>query len=91
MFGLFLIGLPIANLVGALVSALLLRLYAFGLRGRQWPIVAEAMPAVILGAITLFNLTVRPRKANRLSSQERPQLFQTIVTERMHDRPVSVR
>ena len=79
----FLIGLPFAVAVGAPISTALLGLDGlFGLRGWQVMYIAEAIPTVIIGVITLFVLTDRPEQAKFLSAEERNWLVSTIAAER---------
>src|SRR4051794_38306630 len=71
----FLIGLPIAVALGAPISTALLGLDGmFGLRGWQVMYVAEAIPTVVIGFITLFVLTDRPEQARFLSAEEKSWL-----------------
>jgi MFS family permease len=56
----FMIGLPIAVAAGAPISTALLDLDGmFGLRGWQIMYIAEAVPTVVIGILTLFLLTDR--------------------------------
>ena len=60
----FLIGLPIAVAAGAPISTAILGLDGlFGLRGWQIMYIAEAIPTVLIGVVTLFVLTDRPEQA----------------------------
>src|SRR6476660_3079859 len=68
----FLVGLPIAVAIGAPVSTGLMSLDGlFGLRGWQVMYIAEAIPTVIVGAITFLVLTDRPEQAKFLTAEER--------------------
>ena len=79
----FLIGLPVAVAVGAPVSTALLGLDGlFGLRGWQVMYIAEAIPTVVIGVITLLVLTDRPEQAKFLTADERNWLITTIASER---------
>src|SRR3954465_716062 len=79
----FLIGLPIAVAGGAPVSTALLGLDGmFGLRGWQIMFIAEAIPTVVVGLVTLMVLTDRPEQASFLSQQEKGWLSRTLVSER---------
>ena len=79
----FLIGLPVAVAAGAPISTALLGLDGlFGLRGWQIMYIAEAIPTVVIGVITLFVLTDRPEQAKFLSGEERNWLVARIATER---------
>ncbi len=79
----FLIGLPIAVAAGAPVSTALLGLNGmFGLKGWQIMYLAEAIPTVIIGILTLFVLTDRPEQATFLTSEERAWLADRLAAER---------
>ena len=78
----FMIGLPIAVALGAPVSTALLSLDGlFGLRGWQVMYIAEAIPTVLLGILTLFLLTDRPEQAKFLTPEERDWLTAKLTTE----------
>ena len=79
----FLLGIPIANIIGAPISSSLLSLDGLaGLHGWQWLLVAEGLPATLLGFVCLFTLTDRPEQAKWLSPQERSWLTQALAAER---------
>src|SRR5207302_6211496 len=79
----FLIGLPVAVALGAPISTALLGLDGlFGLRGWQVMYIAEAVPTVVIGVITLFVLTDRPEQATFLTAEERDWLVARIAAER---------
>jgi ACS family tartrate transporter-like MFS transporter len=79
----FLVGLPVAVAIGAPISTGLLGLDGlFGLRGWQVMYIAEAIPTVAIGVITLFVLTDRPEQAKFLNPEERNWLVTTIAAER---------
>jgi ACS family tartrate transporter-like MFS transporter len=79
----FLVGLPVAVAIGAPISTGLLSLEGlFGLRGWQVMYIAEAIPTVVIGVITLFVLTDRPQQAKFLTAEERNWLVTTITAER---------
>ena len=79
---LFLLGIPVANIVGSPISGALIQMEGFGLKGWQWLLVLEAVPAVILGIACLFVLTDRPEKADWLSAPERAFLVDRLAMER---------
>jgi MFS transporter, ACS family, tartrate transporter len=80
---LFMMAAPIAVIVGAPVSDLLLRLDGrLGLAGWQWLFVAEGLPAVVLGVLALRVLTDRPEQAAWLPQREREWLARTMGAER---------
>ena len=69
----FLVGLPIAVAGGAPISTALLGLDGlWGLRGWQIMYIAEGVPTVLIGLLTLFVLTDRPAQAKFLTAEENP-------------------
>jgi ACS family tartrate transporter-like MFS transporter len=79
----FLIGLPIAVAGGAPISTALLGLDGlFGLRGWQILYLAEGIPTVLIGLLTLFVLTDRPERATFLTAEEKAWLSATLQSER---------
>jgi MFS transporter, ACS family, tartrate transporter len=80
---LFLIGIPLSGVVGAPISGLLLGAHWWGLAGWRWVFIVEGLPAVLLGAVTLFYLTDWPREARWLELEER----QWLQTELAHEEP----
>lgn len=79
----FLVGLPIAVAAGAPISTALLGLDGlFGLRGWQVMYIAEAIPTILIGILTLFWLTDRPEQAKFLTADERTWLAAKLAAER---------
>jgi MFS transporter, ACS family, tartrate transporter len=79
----FLVGLPIAVALGAPISTGLLGLDGlFGLKGWQIMYIAEAVPTIIVGLLTLLVLTDRPEQANFLSAEEKAWITGKIASER---------
>jgi MFS transporter, ACS family, tartrate transporter len=79
----FLLGIPIANIIGAPLSSSLLALDGLaGLRGWQWLLIIEGIPATILGFVCLFTMTDKPEQAKWLSSEERNWLSSVLAAER---------
>ena len=79
----FLLGIPIANIVGAPISSSLLVLDgAAGLHGWQWLLILEGLPAILLGFVCFFTLTDKPEQAKWLSSEERAWLGEVLAAER---------
>jgi len=79
----FLIGLPIAVAAGAPISTALLGLNGmFGLKGWQIMYIAEAIPTVIVGFVTLFVLTDKPDQAKFLTQEEKTWLRGRLDAER---------
>ena len=54
----------------------------FGLRGWQIMYIAEAVPTVVMGIVTLFLLTDRPEQAKFLTGEERTWLAARLAAER---------
>jgi len=80
---LFMIAQPVAVILGAPLSALLLGLDGrAGLAGWQWLFIGEGLPAVALGAAALWILTDRPEQATWLSPDERAALSERLAQER---------
>src|ERR1700761_9857706 len=79
----FLIGLPIAVAAGAPISTAILGLDGlFGLRGWQLMYIAEAIPTILIGVVTLFVLTDRPEQARFLTVEEKAWLANKLASER---------
>src|SRR5579885_2917020 len=79
----FLIGLPIAVAGGAPISTALLGLDGlYGLRGWQIMYIAEGVPTVLIGLLTLFVLTDRPAQARFLTDAEKAWLTAKLASER---------
>jgi len=79
---LFLLGIPVANIIGSPISGALVQVEGFGLAGWQWLLILEALPAVILGVVCLFVLTDRPEKAEWLTPAERDVLVAKLAEEK---------
>lgn len=80
---LFMTAAPIAIIVGAPISEMLLALDGRGgLAGWQWLFIGEGLPAVVLGLLTLRVLTDRPEQAQWLPAREREWLARTMEAER---------
>ncbi|MGH1590224.1 MFS transporter [Methylobacterium phyllosphaerae] len=79
---LFLLGIPVANIIGSPISGALVQVEGFGLAGWQWLLILEALPAVILGIVCLFVLTDRPEKAQWLTPAEREALVAKLAEEK---------
>ncbi|MBU9399995.1 MFS transporter [Burkholderia multivorans] len=78
----FLVGIPVANMIGSPISGALLGLGGLhGLRSWQWLLLIEGVPAVMLGIACLFVLADRPEKAAWLSDEERASLAKRLAVE----------
>jgi ACS family tartrate transporter-like MFS transporter len=72
----FMTAIPISAIIGGPVSGSLLGLGGLaGLSGWRWLFILEALPALVLGLVTLSWLTDRPSDARWLSSEERAWLI----------------
>jgi MFS transporter, ACS family, tartrate transporter len=79
----FMTAIPISIAIGAPVSTTLLELNGiFGLAGWKWMYLCEAVPAVILGVVTLVYLTDRPEQAGWLAPDEKAWLTAELARER---------
>jgi ACS family tartrate transporter-like MFS transporter len=79
----FLIGLPIAVAGGAPISTAILGLDGlFGLSGWRIMYIAEAIPTVLIGIVTLFVMTDRPEQAKFLTDAEKNWLTAKLASER---------
>jgi MFS transporter, ACS family, tartrate transporter len=78
----FLLGIPVANIVGSPISGSLLGIEGLGLKGWQWLLILEAFPAILLGIVCLFILTDRPEGAKWLDQAERTWLVNQLATEK---------
>ncbi|MBL9166996.1 MAG: MFS transporter [Verrucomicrobiales bacterium] len=72
---------PFSLALGAPISALLLDVSWFGLAGWKWMFLLEGLPAVVLGFVTLFYMTDRPRHAAWLTAAERDHLEAVLAEE----------
>ncbi|WP_321818364.1 MULTISPECIES: MFS transporter [unclassified Paraburkholderia] len=78
----FLVGIPVANMIGSPVSGSLLQLGGVhGLRSWQWLLLIEGLPAIALGVACLFILADRPEKARWLNRDEKDVLAQRLALE----------
>ena len=78
----FLVGIPVANMLGAPLSGYLLTLDgAGGLAGWQWLLVLEGVPAILLGIACLFILSDGPAGAKWLAPDERDWLATRLQDE----------
>ncbi|HLK05401.1 MAG TPA: MFS transporter [Candidatus Acidoferrum sp.] len=74
-------GLPAASVVGSLMAGWLLSLHWLGMTGWRWLFIVEGIPPVVLGVITFFYLTDRPREAKWLTESEREWLQEELAAE----------
>lgn len=82
MVAFFMVAIPLSNVLGSPLSALLLSLdRAAGLAGWQWLFVIESIPAIALGLIALTVLCDRPSDARWLVPEEREWLTARLASE----------
>jgi MFS family permease len=78
----FLVGIPVANIVGSPISGALLTLDGLGgLHGWQWLLILEGVPACVLGIACLFVLSDGPDQAPWLPDREKRWLAETLAGE----------
>lgn len=90
---LFMIGNPIAIIVGAPLSTTLLSFgNMLGISAWRWLFLLEGLPAVLLGIATMWWLTDRPEEAHWLDPEERAWLADLLRHEAVptHKAPSSV-
>ena len=83
MNALFMIGIPIAGVIGGPLTGWILNAFigAHGLAGWQWLFAIEAVPSLILGVFTLFYLPNSSSGASWLSADEKQLLQENIASE----------
>ncbi|WP_373695128.1 MFS transporter [Actinomycetospora aeridis] len=81
--GWFMVAVPISTAVGSTVSAVIISAGdgLFGLSGWRVMFLAEGIPAILLGVVTLFALTDRPDQARWLAEDERGWLRRRLDAE----------
>ncbi|PTQ56055.1 MAG: Nitrate/nitrite transporter [Candidatus Carbobacillus altaicus] len=80
---LFYIGLPISQVIGGPLAALLLGVKWLGLSGWKWLFLVEGSLAIILGVAILIWMSNRPEEAAWLTEDEKKALIDTIEREKM--------
>lgn len=78
----FMVALPVSNILGAPASGLLLGINWLGLSGWRWVFILEGIPAVIFGVITIFYLTDRPQQAHWLDDDEKRWISSELEKEK---------
>ncbi len=88
MNALFMIGIPIAGVVGGPLSGWIMNYFAGanGWYGWQWLFLLEAIPSLILGVITLFYLPNTIRASTWLSENEKQLLEENIAQDGSGDK-----
>lgn len=83
MNALFMIGIPIAGVLGGPMSGWIMNSLngTHGWSGWQWLFLLEAIPSLVLGGVTLFYLPNSIRASTWLSEEEKPMLEQNIARD----------
>jgi ACS family tartrate transporter-like MFS transporter len=82
----FMMAIPTSNLVGAAISAALMRIDWLGWNGWRWLLILEGLPTVVLGIVAYFYLTDRPKDATWLAEDEREWITRALEREREQKR-----
>jgi MFS transporter, ACS family, tartrate transporter len=80
--GWFMSAIPISQILGAPISAALMKIHWFGYSGWRWLLILEGLPAVAAGIATLYYLTDRPEDAHWLPDEERDWLTGELEREK---------
>ena len=79
---LFMIAIPMSNMVGSVIAAYLMRLTWLGYAGWRWLLMLEGLPSVIAGVVAFFYLTDWPKDARWLPEDERRWITGELARER---------
>jgi len=84
----FMAAAPLSTAIGSPISGELMELPRIaGLANWQWLYIIEALPAILLGFVTLRALTDAPEHATWLSAEECGWLVNTLAAERAASKP----
>lgn len=78
----FMTAVPVANIIASPISGYILGLNWFDVEGWRWVFILEGFPAVVLGIVTLFYLTDRPKDATWLDEDEKAWINEELEKER---------
>ncbi len=81
--GSFMAAMPLASVVGAPISGVLVGLHGFGLQGWQWMYLVEGLPSIVLAVAVWFMLRDSPAHAEWLTDEERAWLEARLAQERL--------
>ncbi len=92
MNALFMIGIPVAGVVGGPLSGWIMNAFAnvHGWHGWQWLFLLEAVPSLVLGVMTLFYLPNSIRASHWLSDDEKKVLEENIAQDVGSDKSHSI-
>jgi MFS transporter, ACS family, tartrate transporter len=82
----FILAVPISFVVGAPLSTWCMSIDWFGIPGWRWIFILQGLPAILLGCVTPFYLTDRPKDAKWLRPEERDWLDEELREEREQKR-----
>jgi len=84
VFSLFILGLPVAGIIGSPLSGLILHGLngAHGVAGWRWLFLLEGLPAVIIGLLVLWRLPSQPDHASWLTAAEKLQLDTALANDK---------
>jgi len=85
----FMSAIPLSQVIGAPISAVLMQIHWLGLSGWRWLLILEGAPAIVLGVVTLFYLTDRPEQATWLPAEERDWLTGELRREQHSKTPMT--
>jgi ACS family tartrate transporter-like MFS transporter len=79
----FMVAIPLSNFFGSPLSAALLTLDGLaGLRGWQWLLILESIPAILLGFASLVMLPSKPAESRFLTPEQKTWLENRLEAER---------
>jgi MFS transporter, ACS family, tartrate transporter len=82
MLAIFLLAIPLSNVIGAPLSGALLEWDQFaGVSGWQWVFIVEGLPSVVLGLVALRVVADRPAEAGWLTVDERIVVEDRLASE----------
>jgi ACS family tartrate transporter-like MFS transporter len=79
---LFMVAIPVSNVVGSPISGLLLGINWLGMAGWRWLFILEGVPAIVFGVVTIFYLTDWPHQAKWLPDDERHWITSELEQEK---------
>ena len=82
----FMIAIPVANIIGSPLGGWLLGVHWFGFEGWRWLFIVEGIPAIAFGVVTVFYLTDLPREARWLAPEEREWICAELEREALEKR-----
>jgi len=88
ILGGLIVTVPVATIIGAPISGLLLQLDGLGgLQGWQWLFIIEGLPTTLLGLVAFFYLTDRPDDAGWLEEPQKAWLRERLLQDEAEHHP----